>query len=78
MRSFKVQMGICSSFSDAEPWICVCSVSLASHAVSELGNTEAALSSVNGASCRQQKLSELEALDSRISDVAPYKASSLF
>lgn len=82
MRSFKVQLGICSSFSAAEPWICFCCVSLPSHAVSVLGNREAALSSVNGARCREQRLSELEALESSkahtghtISDVAPYKAS---
>lgn len=84
MRSFKIELGICSSFSAAEPWIRFC-ISLPSHTVSVLDNTEAALCSVNGARCRQQRLSELEPLDSskahtgyRIPDVAPYKASSLF
>lgn len=40
MKCFKVQLGI--SFSDAEPWICFCCVSLSSHSVSVLDNTEAA------------------------------------
>lgn len=57
MRNFKIHLGIWSSFTDVEPWICFCCISLL---VSALGNRGAALSSVNGARYREQRLSELE------------------